>query len=295
MCADTNWPPSPKAQLAQLGLSPRKALGQNFLIGHRVINTILRAAELNPSDLVLEIGPGLGIVTEQLVTQAGKVIALEMDPELANSLSGRVSDGHKLSVVCGDARQVDVCNLIGEDSYKLIGNLPYYAANPILRHFLESECRPTRIVVMLQREVAKSMTAQPGQMSLLSVGVQTYGKPRIAGYVPPSAFYPQPKVTSAVVSIDVYRTPALELEDRDAFFNVVRAGFSAPRKQIRNSLANGLGITFQEALGLLRKANIEPSRRAETLDLETWKALYEATKGELAHVCDGTCQDKPLS
>ena len=116
MCADTNWPPSPKAQLAQLGLSPRKALGQNFLIGHRVINTILRAAELNSSDLVLEIGPGLGIVTEQLVTQAGKVIALEMDPELANSLSGRVSDGHKLSVVCGDARQVDVCNLIGEDS-----------------------------------------------------------------------------------------------------------------------------------------------------------------------------------
>ena len=295
MCADTNWPPSPKAQLAQLGLSPRKALGQNFLIGHRVINTILRAAELNPSDLVLEIGPGLGIVTEQLVTQAGKVIALEMDPELANSLSGRVSDGHKLSVVCGDARQVDVCNLIGEDSYKLIGNLPYYAANPILRHFLESECRPTRIVVMLQREVAKSMTAQPGQMSLLSVGVQTYGKPRIVGYVPPSAFYPQPKVTSAVVSIDVYRTPALELEDRDGFFNVVRAGFSAPRKQIRNSLANGLGITFQAALELLGKANIEPSRRAETLDIETWKALYEATKGELAHVCDGACQDKPLS
>ena len=295
MCADTNWPPSPKAQLAQLGLSPRKALGQNFLIGHRVINTILRAAELNSSDLVLEIGPGLGIVTEQLVTQAGKVIALEMDPELANSLSGRVSDGHKLSVVCGDARQVDVCNLIGEDSYKLIGNLPYYAANPILRHFLESECRPTRIVVMLQREVAKSMTAQPGQMSLLSVGVQTYGKPRIVGYVPPSAFYPQPKVTSAVVSIDVYRTPALEFEDRDGFFNVVRAGFSAPRKQIRNSLANGLGITFQEALELLGKANIEPSRRAETLDIETWKALYEATKGELAHVCDGTCQDKPLS
>ena len=295
MCADTNWPPSPKAQLAQLGLSPRKALGQNFLIGHRVINTILRAAELNSSDLVLEIGPGLGIVTEQLVTQAGKVIALEMDPELANSLSGRVSDGHKLSVVCGDARQVDVCNLIGEDSYKLIGNLPYYAANPILRHFLESECRPTRIVVMLQREVAKSMTAQPGQMSLLSVGVQTYGKPRIVGYVPPSAFYPQPKVTSAVVSIDVYRTPALELEDRDGFFNVVRAGFSAPRKQIRNSLANGLGITFQEALELLGKANIESSRRAETLDIETWKALYEATKGELADVCDGACQDKPLS
>ena len=139
------------------------------------------------------------------------------------------------------------------------------------------------------------MTAQPGQMSLLSVGVQTYGKPRIVGYVPPSAFYPQPKVTSAVVSIDVYRTPALELEDRDGFFNVVRAGFSAPRKQIRNSLANGLGITFQEALGLLRKANIESSRRAETLDIETWKALYEATKGELAHVCDGACQDKPLS
>ena len=200
-----------------------------------------------------------------------------MDRELAAALEREMGTSG-LTVICADAREVDVHELTGDVPYKLVANLPYYAASPILRRFLESLHPPVRAVVMVQREVARNMVAQPGAMSLVSVGVQLYGHPRIVGYVPPSAFYPQPKVTSAVVCIDVYPKPALELDDREAFFKVVRAGFSTPRKQLRNALANGLSIPPEEALTLLEKAGVAPSRRAATLHLEEWGTIYQAAQ-----------------
>ena len=281
---------SAKATLSSLGLSPRKALGQHFLVGQHVVNTIIKAAQIEPGDTIVEVGPGLGVVTRELVQRSKRVIAVELDRELALALEREIASV-ALKVVHADAREVDVRELTGGEPYKLVANLPYYAASPILRRFLESSHPPIRAVAMVQREVAKNMVAQPGAMSLVSVGVQLYGQPRIVGYVPPSAFYPQPKVTSAIVSIDVYPEPALELDDRQAFFRVVRAGFSTPRKQLRNSLANGLAVPQDEALKLLRKADIDHTRRPATLSLAEWGSLYCATQKERIHAGPGYRQD----
>lgn len=264
---------SPKAELARLGLSPKKAMGQSFLVGQGVVHMIVNAAAIGPADLVVEVGPGLGVVTREVVRRAKRVVAVELDRALASALEMSLGASN-LSVVCADAREVAVTELVGGAPYKLVANLPYYAASPILRHFIESSSPPERAVVMVQREVAKSMVAQPGDMSLVSIGIQLYGHPRIVGYVPRSAFYPQPNVTSAVVAIDVYPTPALDLDSHEAFFRLVRAGFSAPRKQLRNSLANGLGIPTGDAANMLEAAGVDARRRAETLSLEEWGALY---------------------
>ena len=266
-------PPTVRAALRHLRISPRKALGQHFLTDRGTLRAILDAAEVSTEDLAVEVGPGLGVLTRALAERAGRVVAVEMDAELAEAL--RADLPPTVRVVAGDAREADVCALVdGLTGYKLLGNLPYYAASPILRRFLESPCRPSLAVIMVQKEVALQMTAQPGDMSLLSVSVQLYGHPRIVRTVRPGAFYPRPKVTSAVVRIDVYPEPALGLEDVDAFFQVVRAGFSAPRKQLRNALSHGLAIGAQEASSHLTQAGIDPQRRAETVSLEEWSRLY---------------------
>lgn len=277
----------PKAILQRLGLSPRKALGQHFLVSGGIVNAILKAIDLSTNDLVVEVGPGLGVVTRQLVPMVRRVIAVEMDRELARALELDFKGVDGLEVVCADARELDVTKLVGGAEYKLVANLPYYAALPILRRFLEAECPPVSAVVMVQREVARNMVAGPGDMSLVSVGVQLYGRPRIVRYVPPAAFYPRPKVTSAVVKIDVYPESALEPDDREGFFRVVRAGFSAPRKQLRNSLAQGLEIPAAEAVSLLAGAAIDPTARAETLGIGQWEALYrEVERMGVSHSVD---------
>ena len=282
---------SAKAILRRLGLSPRKALGQHFLVGQGVVAIIVKATGIQPQDTLVEVGPGLGVVTRHLIRSSKQVIAVEMDRDLASALERELARTSNLRVVCADARLVDASELTEDAPYKLVANLPYYAASPILRRFLESSHPPVLAVVMVQREVAKNMVAQPGAMSLMSIGIQMYGRPRIVAYVPPSAFYPQPKVTSAVVSIDVYPEPALELDDREEFFRLVRAGFSAPRKQLRNALAHGLGISQNEAMPLLEGAEIDPARRAATLNLEEWGALYRRVQKGIVRVAAGPRQD----
>lgn len=277
MDSPTSSFPSVKATLARLGLSPRKGLGQHFLVSTGAVAAILRAAEIGPDDMVVEVGPGLGVMTSELVQRAKRVIAVELDQELAVAVERELGTA-KLKMVCADAREVDITELSGGEPYKLVANLPYYAASPILRRFLESQHPPTRAVIMVQREVARNMAAQPGDMSLMSVGIQLYGRPRIVKNVPPASFYPPPNVTSAIVRIDVYPRPALALDDTESFFKVVRAGFSAPRKQLRNTLAQGLVIRAEEALALLEMAGVDPSRRPATLSLEEWGALYRSVQ-----------------
>ena len=303
----TTTPIGVRRTLSRLGLSPRKVLGQHFLIDPKVLRAIAKAAELTPQDTVVEIGPGLGVLTREVVKRvfpgkkplalvsegafsvggmssggepgdspqdAGCVIAVEMDEELSAALT--VDLGPSVRVVTADARRVDIPWLVGGRSgYKLLGNLPYYAATAIVRRFLEGPCKPVLAVIMMQWEVAQRVVALPGQMSLLSVAVQLYGKPSIVQRVPASAFYPSPKVTSAVVRIEVYPRPVLELKDVEAFFGVVRAGFSAPRKQLRNALAQGLGVIAARAEEFLRGAEIDPRCRAERLSLEEWGRLYQ--------------------
>ena len=262
---------------------PKKSLGQHFLTDGRVVGRILHAAEVSEKDHVVEVGPGRGILTRALAARAKRVVAVEMDEELADRLTFEFQAIDSVTVVTGDARELDVNALVSpETSYKVVANLPYYAASPIVRRFLEASHKPSLMVFMVQREVARSMAASPGDMSLLSVAVQLYGRPRIVSYVPPRAFRPAPKVTSAIVRIDVFTKPAVAFERPEDFFDVVRAGFSAPRKQLRNSLTHGLAISSEAVEARLRQADIDPRRRAETLSLEEWGLLYRAHRAQVS-------------
>ena len=261
-------------------LSAWKALAQHVLVDQSVLEQIFRESEAGPEDTIVEVGPGRGVLTRGLVRRAKRVIAVEMDPHLAASLPETLDNPPNLRVINADAREVDLTQVLQDEvRYKLVANLPYYAANPIIRRFLESEQhRPFLMMVMVQREVAERMVAEGGRMSLLAVGIQLYGIPRIICEVPPRAFAPPPKVTSAVVRIDPRPHSSVPVEDVAEFFNMVRAGFSAPRKQLRNSLSLGLGVSAQESGRLLEVAGLDPAQRAETLSLEEWWKLYQASR-----------------
>ena len=258
---------------------PKKNLGQHFLTDRNILATIADAADVRPDDTVVEIGPGRGSLTRLLAERATRVVAVELDELLFEEL--RAEALLNVEVVLADARRVNAAALLGGDMrYKLLGNLPYYAALPILRGFLEGDCRPTKVAILLQLEVARSICAAPGHMSLASLGVQLYGTPRIVRRVAAGAFNPPPKVTSAVVAIDVFEAPAEGVQDISHFFRIARAGFSAPRKQLRNALANGLGTQSAEAELLLEAAGIDPQRRAESLSVAEWAALANAAAAE---------------
>ena len=265
--------PADREKLARVALSrPKKALGQHFLTDRSILGAIVDAARVGSDDTVVEIGPGRGSLTELLASSASRVVAVEVDAELAALLQDTAPAN--VEAVVADARDADANVLLGGCiPYKLVGNLPYYAAMPILRRFLEGACKPDVAVILVQLEVAREICAEPGHMSLLSVGVQLYGKPRVVRRVRPGAFHPPPKVTSAIVAVDVYARPAEGVEDTADFFHMVRAGFSAPRKQLHNALAQGLAIAPAEAARLLEKAAIDPARRAQTLSLGEWARL----------------------
>ncbi len=261
---------------------PRKSLGQHFLHDSRVVGRIVDAAGLTPDDTVVEIGPGRGALTRRLVLKAGRVVAVELDRQLCEELPARLGFPDNLQCVMADAREADLPALVSTAAslkvpvYKVVGNLPYFAANPIIRHTLESSPPPSLALFMVQREVAESMTATPGSMGLLSVATQFYAEARIVCSVPPSAFRPPPKVRSAVVRLDIRQKPAVDVSNSEGFFEVVRAGFSAPRKQLRNSLSHGLGIEPAAGSVLLDRAGIDEHRRPATLNLEEWGVVYLA-------------------
>ena len=273
-----------KRQLRQFDLRARKRLGQHFLVDGEVLKLIASAAELNPNDIVLEIGPGLGILTRELARQAGRVIAVEVDNKLAAILKQTTASFDNVTIINEDILHLDPAALLLEpeqrfptttSSYKVVANLPYYITSPLLRHFLEASVKPEIMIVMVQKEVAEAIVAEPGQRSILSISVQFYGKPGIVSYVPAESFYPVPGVDSAILRIDLYSQPVVAVADEKGFFELVRAGFAAPRKQIANSLAQGLGLTKTDALTLLDKSGIVPKRRAETLTLEEWAQLWQ--------------------
>ncbi len=272
--------------LRRLDLKARKKLGQHFLVDAEALAAVASAAELNPDDVVIEVGPGLGVLTGELVKQAGAVIAVELDDRLAEILRKKMSAVGNFTVVNRDILKVKPQELLSEPvavnalkgkplSYKVVANLPYYITSAVLRYFLEAVPQPSVIVVMVQKEVAEAIAAEQGKMSLLSVSVQFYGKPEIVRIVPPASFYPPPEVDSAVLKIKIYDKPRLDIEDIEAFFNLVRAGFAASRKQLPNSLAQGLKCSKEDAVSLLEEAGIDLKRRAETLSLDEWGRLWK--------------------
>jgi len=269
--------------LRQFGFKPKKSLGQHFLVDEAVLEHILSAAELGPGDIVVEVGPGLGILTEGLAKRRARIIAVELDSKLVALLKKRLAAFPDVKIVHADILKVTSQRLLQNNlsaselvrGYKVIANLPYYITSPVLRHFLEGESRPSAMVVMVQKEVGEAIAATPGKMSLLSVKTQFYSKPAIISYVPAASFYPPPKVDSVILRMDVYSRPPIEVSDVAGFFDIVMHGFSAPRKQLRNSLAHSLGMPPGQVASLLEKAGIEAKRRAETLSLEEWRKLWE--------------------
>ena len=253
---------------------PRKSLGQHFLTDPRIANRIVAAAEPAAADTIVEIGPGSGVLTRRLVERTGRVIAVELDERLAAELPGRLDYPDNLTVRQGDARQVEIADMVGAGgAYKVVANLPYYAAAPIVRRFLESESPPSLLVVMVQREVAEAMTAKPGAMTLLSVATQFYAEASVVVQAPPRAFRPPPKVSSTVVKLAVRATPAAAVSDTEGFFALVRAGFAAPRKQLRNSLMQGTGAGGDTVGRALTDAGIDGQRRPATLTIGDWGLL----------------------
>jgi len=269
--------------LRQFGFKPRKSLGQHFLVDEAVLERILSAVELSHGDIVVEIGPGLGILTEGLAKRGAKVIAVELDSKLVALLKKRLAPFPDVKIIRADILKVTPQQLLQNNltasefirGYKVIANLPYYITSPVLNHFLEAQSRPSEMVVMVQKEVGEAIAAAPGKMSFLSVRTQFYSKPAIISYVPAASFYPPPKVDSVILRLNVYSQPPIEVSDVAGFFDIVMHGFSSPRKQLRNSLAHSFKMPPRQVVSLLEKAGIEARRRAETLSLEEWRELWK--------------------
>ncbi len=263
------------ALLKRYGLRAHKGLGQNFLDDPSVLEAIVIAAEIQPTDIVLEIGPGLGSLTRYLAVSAKEVVAVELDEKLIPPLKAVLAPYPNVRLIHGDILKLSPKDLIPASEYLVVANIPYYITSAVIRHLLESEPKPRRIVLTVQKEVAQRICAKPSDMSLLALSVQVYGKPRLAAQIPAEAFFPAPKVDSAVLCVDIYPAPLAKEELLEPFFKLIKAGFSQKRKTLRNSLSSGLHISPSEAMDLLTRAHIDPQRRAETLSIEEWERLCE--------------------
>ncbi len=268
---------NPRALLERYDVLPKKSLGQNFLHDPNALEKIVDTAELMPEDTVLEIGPGTGALTEVLARSAARVVAVELDQRLAPILQERLADYPNVTIVFQDILETDVPALMETEGYVVVANVPYYITSAILKVLLENEHRPRRLVLTMQQEVAERLIAKPNDMSILAVSVQFFGQPKIAMRINPSVFWPRPEVDSAVVIIDTYATPPVDVSDAKRFFRVVKAGFGQKRKQLKNALGSGLALNSEQTAALCESAGIDPRRRAETLTLEEWAALTRAT------------------
>jgi len=261
------------ALLKQFGLRPSKGLGQNFLQDEGALQDIIASAGITPEDDILEIGPGLGNLTRHLALAGHSVTAVELDKALFPALKRVVAPYQNIRLMQGDILRLDPAGLMKSPNYLVVANIPYYITSALLRHLLESGGHPKRLVLTVQEEVAERICAEPGKMSLLSLSVQVYGTPSIVAHIPAEAFYPAPKVDSAVLRVEILPEPAIPTALLETFFSLIKAGFSQKRKTLRNSLSGGLGIAPAGAEKMLAEAGLDPMRRAETLSMEEWERL----------------------
>jgi 16S rRNA (adenine1518-N6/adenine1519-N6)-dimethyltransferase len=281
-----------RAALRSLGLRPTREMGQNFLIDAGALNTIVAAADLAPTDTVVEVGPGLGVLTWELLRRVGRVVAVELDRRLADRLRQEFAQESRLTIVQGDILRQTPDQLLEssnlktlkpsnlQPAHKVVANLPYAITSAALRHFLEAARKPELMVVLVQWEVAARIAAQPGDMSVLAHSVQIYAEPEIIARVPASSFLPAPAVDSAVLRLRLRPRPAAEVPV-DSLMRLIKAGFLQARKKLANALPTGLAslgihVEKERALAALVAAGIDPARRAESLALEEWARLYHA-------------------
>lgn len=267
-----------------LGFRNSKSLGQNFLTDKNIIDRIIEGSEIGPDDLVIEIGPGIGVITREAAAAAKKVIAVEIDTDLLPILQYTLGDLNNVEVVNSDILKTDLGELISKEDFsgkvRIIGNLPYYITTPIIMKLLEEGVGAETITVMIQKEVADRLKASPGkkECGAISLMVQYFAEVREIVKVPRTVFVPQPKVDSTVLRLDVRKEKTVEVQDEEFFFKVIKAGFAQRRKTIANSLSVLGDVNREEILKALENAGIDPVRRGETLDLREYAALT----GELA-------------
>jgi 16S rRNA (adenine1518-N6/adenine1519-N6)-dimethyltransferase len=266
---DLTNPSDVRVALQLAGLKASKGLGQHFLVDRPSLEAMLAAGELNPEDTVLEIGPGLGVMTTPLTQTVHQVVVVEQDPALARLLEQDAPPN--LRVVQGDIMQFDLTTLpLG---YKVVANIPYYLTSGLLRRLLEATNRPQLLALLIQKEVAQRVAAKPGKMSTLAFSVQYYGQPQLLQLVPRHLFWPPPKVDSAILQVRVTDQPAFAA-DRDKLFRLVKAGFGEKRKMLKNSLAGGLNMGMELAARLIEEAQLPANARAQELSLPEWERLY---------------------
>lgn len=257
-------------------IRPTRSMGQNFLTSTEVVREIVNVAGIEEGDLVIEIGPGMGILTRQLLSAGARVIGVELDRELSALLRQELGGVDRFRLVEQDARYLDAGELTVGEPYQVVANLPYSVATVIIRAFMESATPPRRMTVMVQKEVAERMTAGPGSMSLLGLATSLYSDARIAFVVPPEVFLPPPKVDSAVVVLDVRDQLPGTSAWRERMFELATIAFQRKRKTISNGLAQGLARPKAEIDALLQDADIDPMRRPQTLDVDEWLRIAEA-------------------
>ncbi len=270
-----------KGVLHEYGVYPSKKLGQNFIIDRSAIKKFLKAANLKSEDVVLEIGPGIGNLTQEIAKEVKKVIAVEKDLKMCEILKETLKNFNNVEVVIGDVLKIpDTKYKIHDTKYKIVANLPFYLTSPVIRKFLEpTEVRPLSMTLIVQKEVAQRMCARPPSMNLLAVSVQFYAKPEIISYISKKSFWPQPKVDGAILKISAFNQRRKSAFNQ-RFFRIVKAGFSHPRKQLANNLANILKLSKEEVNLWLLKNNIKPSQRAETLTIQGWINLTKTINKE---------------
>jgi 16S rRNA (adenine1518-N6/adenine1519-N6)-dimethyltransferase len=260
------------------GIRAKKSLGQHWLTDRRYLDRLNSAADFGAEETVIEVGPGKGALTRLLAPRASRLIPVEVDRALAESLRVEFAERPGVRVLHADIRSLDVEQILkqggGRLPYVVVGNLPYFIGTAIVRKFLAARVRPRWLVVMLQAEVAERMAARPGKMSYLSVETQVLADARVLFRVPARAFKPPPKVQSAVLRLDVHDSPEVEVDDLAAFLELVQAGFAAPRKQLRNSLSIGIGVPAGVAAEILAMAGIDGDLRPQVLTLDDWRAVY---------------------
>jgi 16S rRNA (adenine1518-N6/adenine1519-N6)-dimethyltransferase len=263
------------------GIKPKKSLGQNFLVEPAALRKVIEAAGLKAEDQVLEIGAGLGSLTVLLAQSARSVVAVEIDHEIIPALQKALEKYPNVQIIQGDILKQDLETSALEAGYLVVANIPYYISSAILRHLLTAKKKPARMILTVQKEVAERVCATQGKHSLLSLSVQVFGNPKLAGIIPAGSFLPAPEVDSAVLVIELFPQPAIPEEDLDRFFALAKAGFSQKRKTLRNSLSGGMRITTQQSEALLALAGLDPMLRAETLSLEAWGRLVQASKTQV--------------
>lgn len=287
-----------RAALRTLGLHPTRGMGQHFLVNGHVLDQIIAAAELSRDDLVVEVGPGLGVLSWELIPRVRQVIAIELDKRLSARLRQEFA-ASAMHVIQDDVLHVPPDTILQHASgipvspqsassqqhtlppYKVVANLPYAITSPVLRHFLEGEPPPQVMVLLVQWEVARRITAQPGDLSLLAHAVQMYAQPEIVTRVSASSFVPAPAVDTAILRLRIHPRPAVDVVDRDDFFRLLKAAFTQRRKKLSNALPTGLasmGKSYhrEHIVAALETAGVSPDRRAETVSLDEWAAVYTA-------------------